>query len=389
MRWFFVLLAIVLGGWLGTRLLEDSGYVMVRYADTVIESSVGFVLVVSLLGAAVLWVGARLLKTMFDQVSLLRSWRANRSAYGLSKQKNLAALALIQEDWGRAGQILGGLPGRSEGTLWPALGLALAAHRMGKLAYRDYALSKVAEKHPKYHGEIQCIRIQFLLADGNLEEVVALGEALAAKTATPANVYPLLAEAFVRLDDWARLATIWPQLEKGSLLKSETLTDKACVTMAARLMSVADPKKAITLIPRRWRKEAALFRRWVSMLVEANQVDAALDVIDTALPGIWDAHLVRLYGRLESDLGLEKRISVAKKWRSKRRDDADALHTLGRLYVLGGQPLKAKDNFELALRAAEKSGVDTGEHQAALGEVLVGLGDLERGAGLLVQARAQ
>ena len=228
-----------------------------------------------------------------------------------------------------------------------------------------------------------------LLADGNLEEVVALGEALAAKTATPANVYPLLAEAFVRLDDWARLATIWPQLEKGSLLKSETLTDKACVTMAARLMSVADPKKAITLIPRRWRKEAALFRRWVSMLVEANQVDAALEVIDTALPGIWDAHLVRLYGRLESDLGLEKRISVAKKWRSKRRDDADALHTLGRLYVLGGQPLKAKDNFELALRAAEKSGVDTGEHQAALGEVLVGLGDLERGAGLLVQARAQ
>ncbi|MGB0467315.1 MAG: heme biosynthesis protein HemY [Pontibacterium sp.] len=357
---FLILLAVLAGGaWVGQKMVQDSGYVLLAYDQTTIETSLWVLLVVVLVGFLLTHWLLNLLTNAMLPVKRLRSWRERRS-HDSSQRKTLKGLMSLSEgNWARAQRQLGQAAERSELPLINYLAAARAAHEQGNEQAADELLQKARSSTPEAEVAVGISQAQMQLSRGQLEPCLAT--LLRLRTLAPKNTYimRLLKDVYVRLNDWNAIVALLPDLKKHLAVREDDLTElehKTYLNMldhSLELLPVeTDNASRHSTLDKTWQKlprnlnaDPDLVRRYTDLLISIGAESRAEEVLRELINKQWNSQLVNLYGRIAGK-NPKKQLDYAHGWLKGHPEDADLLLTLGRLSLRNQVWGQALSHFE-------------------------------------------
>ncbi|MBY4676911.1 heme biosynthesis HemY N-terminal domain-containing protein [Marinobacterium arenosum] len=364
MKKLFALLILVLfvGAWLGQKMVQDSGYVLIAYDQTTVETSLWMLLLIVLAGFLLLhW----LLNLAFNTrlpTGKLRGWREQRRQR-IARHKTLQGLlALSAGDWQKAQRQLGSAAERSDLALVNYLAAARAAHEQGDDQAADELLQKARQSTPNADLAVGITQAQIQLARGQLEPCLAM--LLQLRRLAPRNTYvmKLLKDVYIQLKDWQSLSSLLPDLRKQQVLRNDAMLELTRTCHLNRLESslgnvaVETPdEQRLALLNQAWQsmptdmtRDLQLVERYCEMLIELGADDQAEQTLKNLIKREWDEGLVTLYGRINSS-NAHKQLDQARSWLKGHPQSPALLLTLGRLSLRNQHWGKALDFFRQSL----------------------------------------
>ncbi len=364
MKKLFLLMVLVLvgGAWVGEKMVQDPGYVLLSYNQTTVETSLWVMLVTVAISFMLLhWVLNLLFNTRLP-TEQLRGWRERRRQRSAQNKTVVGLLALSEGNWSKAQKQLTSAAARSELALVNYLAAARAAHEQGDEKAADELLNKARQSTPNADVAVGITQAQFQLARGQLEPCLAM--LLQLRRMAPNNTYiiKLLKDVYVQLKDWQSLSGLLPDMRKQQVLHSDAmvaLTETVHInrlddTKAAFNPDTPDEERLKRLaqawdsMPADMTRNLALVERYCEMLIELNADDRAEKTLRDLIKREWDERLVALYGRINSS-NPKQQLDQARKWTSQHPDSAALLLTLGRLSLRNKQWGEALKYFQQSL----------------------------------------
>jgi len=364
MKKLFLLMILVLvgGAWVGEKMVQDPGYVLLSYNQTTVETSLWVMLVTVLISFMLLhWVLNLVFNTRLP-TEQLRGWRERRRQRSAQNKTVTGLLALSEGNWNKAQKQLTSAAARSELALVNYLAAARAAHEQGDEKAADELLNKARQSTPNADVAVGITQAQFQLARGQLEPCLAM--LLQLRRMAPNNTYiiKLLKDVYVQLKDWQSLSSLLPDMRKQQVLQSDAmvaLTETVHInrlddTKAAFNPDTPDEERLKRLaqawdsMPAEMTRNLALVERYCEMLIELNADDRAEKTLRDLIKREWDERLVALYGRINSS-NPKQQLEQARKWTGQHPDSAALLLTLGRLSLRNKQWGEALKYFQQSL----------------------------------------
>ncbi|MDO6514907.1 heme biosynthesis HemY N-terminal domain-containing protein [Neptuniibacter sp. 2_MG-2023] len=395
MKILFLILLVILGAgaFVGELMIQDSGYVLIAYNQTTIETSL-WVLLVALLITFILlhWIINVLTHTKLPTAKL-KAWKDHRN-HLISRRKTLKGLTSLSEgNWAQAQKQLAQAAERSDLPLVNYLAAARAAHEQNNEQATDELLQKARNSTPEAEVTVAISQAEIQLSRGQLEPCLAT--LLRLRTLAPKNTYvmKLLKDIYLRLNDWQALSKLIPVLRKHQALNDEKLTQlsRECYSQLLdesvsklpvetsnddRLKALG---KAWSDLPSELSRDGDLVQRYTELLVSLGAEGRAEQNLRDLIKRNWNEQLVNLYGRLSGE-NAKKQLDTARGW-LKSHDDSPSLQlTLGRLSMRNQHWGQAVKYFEHSLELSPSS-----ETLAELARLLRHLGDGERAQALLQQ----
>lgn len=395
MKILFLILLVILGAgaFVGELMIQDSGYVLIAYNQTTIETSL-WVLLVALLITFILlhWVINVITHTKLPTTKL-KAWKDHRN-HLISRRKTLKGLTSLSEgNWAQAQKQLAQAAERSDLPLVNYLAAARAAHEQNNEQATDELLQKARNSTPEAEVTVAISQAEIQLSRGQLEPCLAT--LLRLRTLAPKNTYvmKLLKDIYLRLNDWQALSKLIPILRKHQALKEDELSQlsrdcygqllEESINKLPVETSNDDRLKALGKawndLPSDLSRDGDLVQRYTELLVSLGAESRAEQSLKDLLKRNWDDKLVNLYGRLSGE-NAKKQLDTARGW-LKSHDDSPSLQlTLGRLSMRNQHWGQAVKYFEQSLALDPSS-----ETLAELARLLRHLGDNDRAQVLLQQ----
>lgn len=395
MKKLFIALLIFLavGAWLGEKMIKDSGYVLIAYDQTTIETSLWVLLVVCIVGFILLHWLINLLTHTRLPTARLHAWREHRNQR-ISRRKTLKGLTLLSEgNWAQAQKQLAQAAEKSDLPLINYLSAARAAHEQNNDQATDELLQKARSSTPEAEVTVAITQAEIQLSRGQLEPCLAT--LLRLRTLAPKNSYvmKLLKDVYLRLNDWEALAKLLPSLRSHQALKPEELEEltQHCYSrileesVSKLPIETADDErlqalgKAWHTLPSDQTQESSLVQRYTELLVSLGAESRAEQNLRDLIKRKWDEKLVNLYGRINGE-NAKKQLDQARSWFKKHPESPALLLSLGRLSLRNQHWGQAVKYFEQSLEL-EPSAETLGE----LTRLLRHLGETEQAQALLQQ----
>lgn len=381
-----LVVAIVLGGLIGTLVVRDPGYVLISYGDMALETSLWFALI--LLGAA--YLGIRILMWVFSRTlsstGRFGSWMRQRKASKAQKQTVRGLLLMAEGQWAEARKILVSAAREVHTPLINYLSAARAAHELGDTDGRDELLRQAHQSTPGSRLAVGLTQAELQQSAAQWEQ--SLATLLQLQSAAPKHpqVLSMLCAVYQQLEDWQALIELLPEVRRRKIFTDADFGKLQRTAWENRLRQAGGGAEAIwSALPKDLRRHPELVTAYAWALVGAQdstgtQKDAAEGAIRSALQQNWDDALVLLYGQVTSaDPG--RQLVVAEGWLKERPNDPKLLLTLGRICLMNSEWAKAREYFETSLRLQRSTDV-----YGELGRLCVALGDSERGGEYLAHA---
>jgi len=375
-----VFVAVALGGLVGTLMVRDPGYVLVAYADTVMEMSL-WAAVLVLIGLYLVVRGIALVigKATQGQTRVLR-WRSGRKARAARSQTVRGLLVMAEGRWADAQKLLLGAAENVETPLINYLNAARAAHELGDNAERDEYLKRAHETTPGAKFAVTLTQAEFNIHEGRYEQALASLLNLRKRAPKHGAVLGMLAKCYEALGDWQALAQMLGDVRKNKALPEAEISRMERAVWQATLRGEESANAQWKKLPRALRTDTELMHQWVHYLVAEKRDNDAEQAIRHILSQTWDGELARVYGEIESDEAA-RQLVVAQGWMKERPNDAHVALTAGRLCLRNEKFEQAREYFETSLRL-EATDVVYGE----LGRLCVALGDTRRGTEYLLRS---
>jgi HemY protein len=376
-------IAIALGGLVGTLLVRDPGYVLIAYADTVLETSLWVALAILLLA----YFGVRglsfvLHKLTQGQSQVLR-WRSGRKSRNARAQTVRGLLVMAEGRWDDARKLLLDVADDVETPLINYLNAARAAHELGDLPARDACLKRAQETTPGAKFAVTLTQAEFNIADGRYEQALASLLNLRKRAPKHRAVLAMLAVCYEALGDWQALGQMFNDLKKHKVLPDVELARIERAVWQANLRSGNDAAALWKKLPRALRGDEQLLRQWIRDLIDHHRMDDAEMAIRQILNHQWQDDLPLWYGEIASS-DLARQLLVAQGWLKERPNDAQLALTVGRLCLRNEQFEQAREAFETSLRLSPTDTV-----YGELGRLCVAMGDERRGTEYLLRSLGQ
>lgn len=350
-RWLFVallVLAVVVA--IGFLMVRDTGYVLVMYDNTSIETSlwVGVVLV-SLSALAfyvILRVGFGLLRTQRKY----RKWRQRQQELHFLQQTNTSNGVEIDSETLETAEILKRIPPSKHQSLLSIVQDAQVNHVHGDYKARDKLFERAVKHYPKASDDLALRHLALELSQGFTKARLAKIEEMLASRPKHLATQTLYFETCVNWGLYDRVKTILPKLRKRGRISAEKL-DKVELEIwrsainESNASSIGELRK---LLPKKLRQNVELVIHFVGKLRSKGEHDNALDVVEHEISDYWDVRLVELYGLFRVDP--ERQLRNAKLWLREHSDDPTLLLTLGRLSAHNNQLDLAREYYEKAVR---------------------------------------
>lgn len=398
MKKLFVLLLLVLalGAWVGEKMVQDPGYVLLAYNESTLETSLWVLLLALFIGFLVLhW-----LLNLFFQTRLptdkIRRWRARRRSEQARGKTLKGLLAFSEGRWWKAQRLLDQSADGAEQPLVNYLLAAKAAHEQQDTAGADRLLQQARTAVPQAELAIGITQAQMQLERGQPEP--ALATLLHLRSVAPKHtlVLRLLKDAYIHLHDWAALTELLPALRKYNVMNEQDIAEleQRCygnllTQSVSRLPAGADAQARVQALTHEWQRlpsavsqQQSLALNYAEQLLAAGSPDQAEQFLRTRLSKHWDERLVRLYGQVEST-DVHKQLDVAKGWQKKHAESAALKLTLARLSMYNQHWGKAVDYLEESLALQPSA-----EAYAELSRLLQHLGEEERSLAVMQQSMA-
>jgi len=214
----FFLLLMSIGGGLGLAILQDPGYVSIRYNEILIESSLWVFLATIMLAVLALLMLIGLLKWFFTLPKAYEVWKVRKQEKSLFYKAELGMLAMIESRWLDAKKLLTEAADSSDNPLIFLLPAARAAHNLGILDDREKILKKISTISKESELVIAFMRVEFYMDEGRYREAARTLSDLRLKTKISEFWLEKLLECYRALGEERKIESLLPELEKRDLL---------------------------------------------------------------------------------------------------------------------------------------------------------------------------
>ncbi len=296
---------------------QDNGYILMRYGDIVVETSMVFFAVALVLG---LWV-----------ISLV--WRSLRITLGLprwlpefyrgyrerSARRSLirGLILLLEGRWSEAEKALAKRAHGTEARLVGFVNAAIAAQRQSANDRRDYYLQQAADDADGGPAiAVLLTQAELQLAADQSTQAIATLELLRDKQPDHKAALALLLKVCAQLDDWARVRELWSESERLNVLPADEQTRLGCEAYADLLNSASEKglehlDVAWQSLPRRLRQQRPLKTLYVRLLTrDVAGHPEALRQISAALKQSWQPEMALLYADIKSEDSVSQMAAV-------------------------------------------------------------------------------
>lgn len=382
-RTFLLFLLVILGAaLLGLAIADQAGYVLIAYRGFRYESTFWVFLAVGLVLWALVYGVRLLLGLMGASGRLVNPWSARNRLRRGQQAAQRGLLELAAGRWSHALRLLRRAAEHGAQPLVSYLAAARAANELGEHATADQLLERAREREPKATVAIALTQAQLLMARGaDAEAVAALSPVRAQQPQNP-HVLRLLLQLYRRLEDWAALGELLPDLRRHQLLKEAELEalelrGRSAQLARAAAQGLAPLRQAWQQLAQAQRQSPPLLACYAEQLAQLGAEAEAEELLRGALKRQFDARLIGLYGRVQGS-DPARQLGAAEAWLKAQPEHAGLLLALGRLAMRNQLWGKARDYFEHSLRL-ERSAETYGE----LARLLTRLGEVERSNRLL------
>lgn len=303
-----LLIFILFGVALALFFEQDNGYVLMRYGDIVVETSLVFFAVALLLGLwgiSLIWRGLRL--TIGLPRWLPAVYREHRER-ALQRGLLQGLLQLREGRWPEAEKALARPSKNEDLRLVNYLNAAIAAQRQNAVDRRDYYLQEAAEDGSSILPlAVLLTRAELQAEAGQHSQALATLELLREKQPDHLPALQQLLALSAQVEDWARVRELWPDAERLNLFSEERRTELGEQAWIA-LLTETGPRGLEALdtawqgVPRRLRQRPALRLYYLRQLIRdpAGQPEA-LRIITTTLKHQWVPEIALLYPEVQSE----------------------------------------------------------------------------------------
>lgn len=380
-----VVVAVVLGGLIGTLVVRDPGYVLLSYGDMAFETSLWFALVLLALAYLVLrflfWIFARTMAS----TGRFGSWLRRRKATKAQRQTVQGLLLMAEGQWAEARKVLTASAREVNTPLINYLTAARAAHELGDAEGRDELLRSAHESTPGSKFAVGLTQAELQKSAAQWEQSLATLLQLRSSSPRHPQVLAMLTQVYEELADWQALIELLPEVKKRKIFPDEVFSNLQQRAWIARLVQAGpDAGSVWSAVPKELKRAPGLVAAYARALIDggadANAADKAETAIRIALQQTWDDDLVVLYG-VTMAADPERQLVVAESWVKEKPNDPKLLLTLGRICLMNQTWSKAREYFEASLRLQRSA-----EVYGELGRLCVSLGEIERGSEYLAHA---
>ncbi len=347
-----LLLAIV---GLGAVLLmrDDPGFVMLRFHDFTVETTLAFAVIALLVLVIAFYYGVRLLRGLWRLPRSVRGQSKSRRLDKARRQLNQGLIDLAEGRFEQAENHLVRLVDFSDSPLVHYLAAARAAQLQGKHDARDSYLKAAHEARPDAEMAIGVMQAELQLAHQQTEQALATLVHLHAIAPRHDYVTMLLARAYHELKDWQALVEILPAVRRKRLFKESTLSEMEAAGYRGVLElatgSQSGFEDAWRKLPKELQADARMIRRYLDLLAERGWQSRRADQLALkSLDEQWDDGLIEAYGRFQAE-DASAQLARAEKWLSDFGHDEGLLLALGRIGVRARLWGKAQGYLEASI----------------------------------------
>ena len=342
---FWIVLALV-GALVAQLLVQDPGYVLVRYRGNDYSTTLAAAALIglgALAGAWLLW------KVLTSPLVALRRRRANVARARLTDGLD----ALQQGHWSRAEKSLALAAEQDDVAVIAHVGAARAAAAQGNTAAVAQHLDALAGSHPAARA-VALAEVAF--ANGRPADALSALDNANAQPLPPRGVV-LRAEALAALGRSGEAYGLIGPLRQQQALPAERLAmleaqwAEAALREAGDANALADRWEAL---PKPLKSDPAAVAAYAERAAALRWDEAAAKSLEQALDSRWDESLAALYGRLPISR-LDARRGHAERWLQAHPASPGVLLTLARLSQAQGLWPQAEAYLHRALAQGASS----------------------------------
>ncbi|MEO0972197.1 MAG: heme biosynthesis HemY N-terminal domain-containing protein [Pseudomonadota bacterium] len=349
-----LLIGLFVGAFSAHFLLEDRGYVLIRFMGTSTEMSVP-VLVMALVA---FYVALRII------AQVLGAPRRIGSAWG-AREKAVAQGALTRGlaeisagNLARGERILTRQAARGDAPVLAYLEAARAAQRQGAKARRDSWLKRANDHAPGDAPSVLITQAELEMADGDFDRALSTLRRLEAIRPRHARCLALQADIYEQQQAWGQLDELLPRLKKEKALPSaglarlENQVTGHAIRIAAQRLDGPGLKRRWKQLGAKQKEDVSLTHRYVGALIQVGDEIEATEVIKRSMRQRWQPELLYTIGQL-SDAQQRKLQPQITAWRRKRQEDPALLYAAAAVGA-SNDPLKAIARLESSLEQAPR-----------------------------------
>ena len=336
---FWNVLALV-GALVAQLLVQDPGYVLVRYRGNDYSTTLAAALLIGLAALVVAWLLWKVLTAPF--VAL----RRRREKAGRARLTD-GLDALHQGHWSRAEKLLAQAAEHDDVAAIARVGAARAATARGDAAAVAQHLDALAVQHPSARAVAVA---DLALASGRAAEALAALDAAHAQPLPPRGV-ALRAQALAALGRSGEAYGLIGPLRQQQAFPAERLAVLEAQWAEAALREAADANELADrweALPKSLKSDPAAVAAYAERATALRWDEAAAKSLEQALDTRWDESLAALYGRLPIGR-LDARRGNAERWLQAHPASPGVLLTLARLNQAQGQWPQAEAYLHRAL----------------------------------------
>ena len=342
---------------LGTILFvkEDPGFLLVKYRDYSIETSLAFgIIAVAVISLLVYFLFKIVVAVLRLPLSVKRQSQSRRFTKS-RKLLNQGLIDLIEGRFAQAEKNLIKLVDYSENPLLHYLPAAKAAQQQGHYDVRDNYLEAALKARPEAEIAIGVTLAELQLSHHQNEQALTTLNHLRNIAPRHDHLMRLIAKVYSELEDWPSLTELLPDIRRKHLFKDEefkvmeALCYKGELDLSANTDKQSDLDLAWNKLPNVAQADADILIHCVRLYNKENwQFVDAERLIVKSLDLQWHDALIEVYGELNAVDGVNQ-LKQAERWLTHNGDNEHLLLALGQICIRAKLWGKAQGYLEASI----------------------------------------
>ncbi len=356
-RLIFYFLILIASIWLGIKIYQNPGYMLIYYQQWAVETTMWFLILVLMLVFFILSILFYLIKGIVRFPAHINAWWQVHSTHKAIRLLNKGYVNFLKGNYRLAEKKLT-KSAKNKNLAFVNYMMAAKIAQIQKISTkkRDHylALAKQQNKKESYLAETR--HAKFLLEDKQVESALTKVIKLKAERPKDPQIIKLQALCYIELGEWQHLQKILTELKKFNVFDRNAFLEIERETylhaLSDRLFGdFSEIQRIWNGVPAYLKKDVNILIAYAVHLVRWNREQEAEGLVRKALKKNDNARLMEYYATLGASNPV-KQVALGEKYLKNHQEDAVSLRAMGLLCMRNRLWGQAKDYLEKSLNLA-------------------------------------